>query len=215
MKLIKITNDHYVVVDDSEIESGDFVYVDCSELEVNDIRKVCDCHNEQYFFEGGGQIHVDYCKKITHSTQPLEVKITDEGIHLPDWSKIKALSPRVVKELIGEVDAEKKAEYHYEMMYLMEKNDDIKPYVIRDYTIGYNQALEDNKEKKYTEEDMINAFREGTNAGALHERLSNYDNGDYEKAEQYSEQYEESFIQSLQPKKEWEIEEIEGKFKLK
>ena len=62
---------------------------------------------------------------------------------------------------------------------------------------------------------MINAFREGTNAGAAYERLSDYDNGDYEDAEQYYEQYEESFIQSLsQPKTEWEVEFSDGKLEL-
>jgi hypothetical protein len=52
------------VVDDSEIAIGDTVLVDCSELEVLDIRKVNDYYNEQFLFEGNNQIHMDYCKKI-------------------------------------------------------------------------------------------------------------------------------------------------------
>ncbi len=32
---------------------------------------------------------------------------------------------------------------------------------IEDYTKGYKQCQEDNKDKKYTEEDLLHAFREG------------------------------------------------------
>ena len=105
MKLIEITKDHYVVVDYSEIENGDSVYVNCSELGVKDIRKVSDYYNEQYLFEGGGQIHIDYCKKITHSTQPL----SDECKYCTGYCEqcvdvIKPLSISEVEELICEVD---------------------------------------------------------------------------------------------------------------
>ena len=65
MKHSIIKTDHYLlVVNDSEIAIGDTVLVDCSELEVLDIRKVNDYYNEQFLFEGNGQIHMDYCKKI-------------------------------------------------------------------------------------------------------------------------------------------------------
>lgn len=208
MKLIKITKDHYVVVDDSEIKEGDYC---TTHLNVIDVGKI---HNSYTIFNPQNKEHLDMvkcCKKITHSTQPL---------YKNDFWAIQELKLSEVKELIGEVDVEKKA-YRFRRNYqdsFEEMNECIMNDAIhrqKGYEAGYNQALEDNKEKKYTEEDMINAFREGTNAGALHESLSDYDNGDYEEAEQYSEQYEESFIQSLQPKTEWEIEEIDGKFKLK
>jgi len=60
---------------------------------------------------------------------------------------------------------------------------------------GYNQALEDNKEKKYTEEDLRKAFFNG---------------GNMKEIEEFN-----SFIQSLQPKTEWEVEIVDGKLKLK
>jgi hypothetical protein len=65
--------DYILVIDDSEIQIGDLVFVDCPEVEVQDIRKVNDYYNEQFLFEGGGQIHMDYCKKII-SQQTLENK---------------------------------------------------------------------------------------------------------------------------------------------
>jgi hypothetical protein len=44
------TSDYLLVVDDSEIKKGDFVYVDCPEIEVKDIREVNDYYNEQFLF---------------------------------------------------------------------------------------------------------------------------------------------------------------------
>jgi hypothetical protein len=132
------------------------------------------------------------------------------------------LSLSEMRELVSEVDVYKKAELIAKSLHDKSKHDDYSIYeqiVCEDaqtIELGYNQALEDNKEKKYTEEDMLNAFREGTNAGALHERLSDYDNGDYEDAEEYSEHSEQSFIKSIQTKTEWEVEfNNDGKLKLK
>ena len=64
----------------------------------------------------------------------------------------------------------------------------------RDYLAGYNQALADNKAKKYTEEDL----KRYHNIMCLHGNKKG-----------------EEFIQSLQPKTEWEVEFIDGKLKLK
>lgn len=60
------------------------------------------------------------------------------------------------------------------------------------------QALEDNKEeKKYTEEDLRRAYACGKGVGGL----------------DMKDGFEE-FIQSLQPKTEWEVEFIDGKLQL-
>lgn len=61
------------------------------------------------------------------------------------------------------------------------------------------QALEDNKERKYTKEDMLKAYREGENV-----RYSRVGEAVLEK----------QFIQSLQPKTEWEVEFVDGKLQL-
>jgi hypothetical protein len=93
MKLIKFKADHYLIVNDSDIETGDFVYVNCPELETKDIRQVKDYNEdeEQLLFENGGQIHIDYCQKITHSTRPF-------------GGSAIAISLQEVRELIGEYD---------------------------------------------------------------------------------------------------------------
>jgi hypothetical protein len=200
MKLIKIKEDHYIVVDDSP--KGEDFCIPMGTKYLDDTFTVREAITEDIDYWAARK---DYYI-ITHSTQPLESIVTEDSFKNYEYMSIKE-----VQELIGEVDAEKKAKEEY-------KDNLHNPFFTAapmGYVKGYNQALEDNKEKKYTKEDMINAFREGTNAGALHERLCDYDNGDYEDAEQYSEQYEESFIQSLQSKTEWELELVDGKLKIK
>ena len=64
---------------------------------------------------------------------------------------------------------------------------------------GYNQALEDNKERKYTEEDMRKAYYQGHKSGLGSENGLTF----------------EHTIQSVQPQTEWEVEFVDGKLKLK
>lgn len=104
MKLIKFKADHYLIVDDSDIEIGDLVYVNCPELETKDIRQVKDYYNEQFLFENGGQIHIDYCQKITHSTIPIAPAHSNNGVFNSEYDKVLNLSIWEVKELIGEYD---------------------------------------------------------------------------------------------------------------
>lgn len=196
MKLIKITNEHYVVIDDSEIKDNDWVADFRLDGRILMSKWNEEDHEDGLFFD---------VKKITHSTKPF-------------GGNAIAISLHEVKELIGEVDVNVKA-HKYSTNYRCPATNDqeyCKHDIVSGYNNGYNQALEDNKEKKYTEEDILNAFREGTNAGALHERLCDYDTGDFEDAEQYSDSYEESFIQSLQqPKTEWEVEIVDNKINIK
>ncbi len=109
-----------------------------------------------------------HCWQITHSTKG---KYKEEYISLQE-----------VKELIGEVNVKKKTEKYtsHDMFW---------------YRQGYNQAIEDNKKKKYTEEDMWKAFEYG-------KTLDGYD-------------WFGDLLESLQPKTEWEVEFVDGKLKLK
>jgi hypothetical protein len=129
------TDNYLLVVDDSEIAIGDTVLVDCSELEVLDIRKVNDYYNEQFLFEGNGQIHMDYCKKII-SHLPLNNSPVLEGVDL--------LPPL-------EDDVEKLAE-EFKSSY---KKVGVTDYEVSSFIVGYNKA----KEKyKYTEEQLKTAI---------------------------------------------------------
>jgi len=128
---------------------------------------------------------VDDSGRMTHSTNVFDEHNLD----------LQQVSLSEVKELIGEVDVEKKM---------------ISPYPINTqndvdwcngYQRGYNQALEDNKEKKYTEEDLRKAYMYG----------DNYHKYTVGNAQKYT---FESLIQHLQSKTEWDVEFVDGKLKL-
>lgn len=96
MELIKINPDHYVIVDYLEIKIGDWVYVYCSEIQVEEICQVIEYYNEQFIFRDGSQIHLDYCHKITHSTKPIEVYYDDmTGKEVWHYDKVQYFIPEV------------------------------------------------------------------------------------------------------------------------
>jgi hypothetical protein len=174
MKLIKINTDHYIIVDDSEIKEGDW-YID----DTKSIRQSI-TSDQSYWSK-----RKEY-KKITHSTQPLE------------WFGGEIIFLSEVKELIGEGDVEKKAE-----KFIGCKYDDIEDSIDQigydSFIRGYNQAIEDNKEKKYTEEDLRKMFEMGI-------ELSSFSDTDENKFK-YA-------LNHIQPKTEWEVEMVDGKLKL-
>ena len=185
-KLIKIKEDHYVIVDYSEIKEGDW-YISPSNGIISD-------HN-------GTEVLPDGWNEITHSTQPLEL-LSENGLSGMGFSKVRPLNIFEVKELIGEVDLE-----------ILAANL-ANPNVCKttNWIEGYNQALEDNKEKKYTEEDLglfLEYVRDNyTGMGAPH---LVHNKGGQRKTKVIVQDY----IQSLQPKTEWEVEMVDGKLKLK
>ena len=183
MKLIKINEEHYVIVDDTKINVGDWITDKYRVWKWND-----DCS-------------LLGRKKITHSTQPLNDK--------PHYADYKMLFLPAVKELIGVVDVEKKVEILYPSAFsgIWNNENDKKEHWIK----GYNQAIEDNKEKKYTNEDML------TIRNQLVTMLPVGDVAAWDMIQAISKytKWLDEYIQSLQPKTEWEVEIINGKLKLK
>lgn len=78
MKLIKLNEDHYIIVDDSEIKEGDYLY-SFSNKKIVVANKLTDLY-----------IH---SKKITHSTQP------DKGME-----NVTFISPTEVKQYVCWLD---------------------------------------------------------------------------------------------------------------
>lgn len=188
MKLKKINEEHYVVVDETEIKEGDWMY---------------NPEREPSLLQCIGKGSIRGWKKITHSTQPIEqyYGATDGTIPFV-YHKINELPLSEVKELLGEVDVEKKAnEYFTETNpYHPEYNEGLHI----GYKVGYKQALEDNKEKKYTEAQLIWAIQEAYGHG------QNDEFDGVNKAEK-------SIIvitNYLHPKTEWEVDIINGKLTL-
>lgn len=130
MKLIKIKDDHYVVVDNSEIKDTDYVF--------NTLHKVIAYGPSGNFYD----------KKITHSTQPVEPIVTEDSFKSYDFIPLQE-----VQELIGEMDVESDAE---EWAWIYNQGENGKEYfkIAKEaYIAAYNQCLEDNEEyiKKSTE----------------------------------------------------------------
>lgn len=147
--LIKITDDHYVIVDDSEIKKGDWFI--CS----NEIHKCTGTYSlkvTSYVECKKGPCSIEVCKKITHSTLPLEdVMGLTNKLDAKGWVLIKPIYVHEVKELIGEIDK-------FVLFLDREVELGLSPKDIIERIKWYYQKYfkEDKKEKKYTEEDMIN-----------------------------------------------------------
>ena len=175
-KLIK-HNDHFYVVDDSQIEENNF----CMDIVSKNIYRAGITPKTKF---------PNQCK-ITHSSEKLEgvthihKEIFEQVVY--GYSKI-SVTYTLTKE-----KAEKDSQI------------DLNAYA-NGILKGFEAHQELVKDKLFTVEDMINAFREGTNAGALHESLVDYDSHDSEEAEEFSETEFKEFKHSLLPKTEWDIE---------
>lgn len=142
---------------------------------------------------------------ITHSTQPIEI-IHTSGVTMTNppmgFINIIELPLSEVKELLGVVDVERMAFGQYGGG---ENNVTIDAFID-----GYTQAIEDNKGKKYTIEDML------TIRNQLVTMLPVGDVAAWDMIQavsKYTKWFDE-YIQSLQPKTEWEVEFINGKLTL-
>lgn len=202
MKLIKLNNNHYIIVEDSEIKQGDWIY---------------NPERQPSILECVGKGSLRDWKKVTHSTQPLETvplyKMPNGELINEIWhDKIKQLSLSEVKELLCmSMDLIKRKD-----AYLQKVREEVKDYPQHDriyilgssdlaFTEGYNQALEDNKDRKYTGEDIKTAFSRYAFAST-----SNQPYSEDELLNEFR-----KFIQSIQPKTEWDVKfDDRGKLKL-
>lgn len=97
MKLIKITEDHYVVVDDLEIKEHDYYLFTWGGGQ--DIQRFS---KEQYADrENHKHLYANAYKKITHSTQPLEKeRITNPTTQIirDAMKMVEVRKPKVVRD---------------------------------------------------------------------------------------------------------------------
>jgi hypothetical protein len=191
-KLIKIDN-QYIVVDDSEIRVGDWIY---------------NVEREPSILKCIGKGSLRDWKKITHSTIG----------HLYQDS-IKPLSLSEMEELTKGYSVEKMAEEQFPYpIDIKDKNNSIivtkgeKPFnhakiekYRRIWCQGFNAHQELVKDKLFTIEDMIKCFNAARETSGMNQR------------NQYGKKYLKPmyFIQSLLPLTEWEIEiDEQGKIKI-
>ena len=109
-KLIKLSDDHYIIVDDSEIKEGDYWVYICpiNGLDYGDNKDPIVKNNlSPTWFE---KLHdrKNYYK-ITHSTEPLESIYSAEAHEVEDgtFRKVKPLSLSEVEETINGYSVEK------------------------------------------------------------------------------------------------------------
>ena len=182
MKLLKFSEEHYILADKLDINVGDWV---------TDTYLMYQCKDNRSLLG---------MRKVTHSTQPLCIIHGDNNKETISYGSTGYLPISEVKELLGVVDVATKAAelaYSRRIKHQDQFQDGVCSGLEEGYRIGYNQAMKDSK---YTKEDMLRAYREGENV-----RYSRVGEAVLEK----------QFIQSLQPKTEWDVEIIDGKLKLK
>lgn len=177
MKLIKLTDDRYVVVNEI-IQPVNGYYYDSF------INKIKSTNGAEY-----GE--ASHCWQITHSTQPMPHGVVREG----QITGVTAISLQEVKELIGEADVEKKAREEHEQA-LKRGGSEYAAGYYEGLLDGYNQALEDNKEKKYTQEQLIWAIQEAYGHGQ---------DDEFDGVNKIEESIK-AITKHLQPKTEWEVE---------
>jgi hypothetical protein len=189
-KLIKLNESNYIVVDNSCIERGDYYY----NMSMREIL---------YKKEKGVLFH--HCKKITHSTQPLEdvfigntFRVNVGGFE-KGYNNIKALSISEVEELVNGYDLitlSKEATKNKKFANGLHEEVVAQMY----YRKGFKTHQELVKDKLFTVNDMRNMFI----LGGKHKTQN---------PDKFLEKMEE-IIQSLLLKTEWDVEFVDGKIKL-
>lgn len=193
MELTKINTDYYIIVDDSKIEDNDW-------MQRNDEHPVQAVPNFWWDFK-------DRYRKVTHSTKKLGSNVG--STYTP--SNVKYLSLGDVKKVTGEVDMEElELKYHQQLIQRREVAKNFRGQVagnhpdmftsremlsmMEGFTDGYTQSLDDNKDKKYTDDDVIAIVKKSRETGLSAEYI---------------------IISDYQPKSHWEVEFVDGKLKLK
>jgi hypothetical protein len=124
------------------------------------------------------------------------VLLVDNIMYATDNDK---LSKQNCDEIFGVVDVEKLAEERFGKS-LHHANSRAC------FREGFNKAMELNKDKVFTKEDMRRAYIQGTNDGAQFESMMDYDSEDNNDSQEFAEEAEKDFIQSLQQPTEIEVE---------
>lgn len=207
-KLIKLSDTHYIVVDDSNIKKGDYCFIN---NEIHQVENFNDGVLPEHIHKYGDAINTCYnikighyvCfpesligKKITHSTQPIEKIPLDvqmvTSANDVEFINIKPLSLSEVEEAIYGYNLEKMAlEYDGRMKLDIE-------FIRAAFKAGFNKHKELVKDKLFTIDDIALAFRTGIEHGINPKKINTTE-----------------YIKSLLPKTEWDIKfDEQGKIKL-
>lgn len=197
MKLIKLSDTHYIVVDDSEIKEGDFYVI----FDISNNPYIYKCYkieNDRVYYGNITSDDIKNCKKITHSTQPLEPSLKSDNNTLKDFIFIKPLSLSEVEEVIYGYNVENMAIEESNKI-IIDRNGNPDKTLVSYYIKGFKAHQELIKNKLFTVKDIRKAYYQGHKSGLGSANSLTF----------------EQFIQSLLSKTEWDVEfDEQGKLKL-
>lgn len=209
-KIIKISDTHYIIVDNSEITKGDWCYNIAHKL----IVKSTDAE--------WANSNSDNLKKITHSTQILSEECrTCTGACEKCVEVTKPLSVSEVQEIIKGYSVEKLignlADEYSQQFYGDFDDNHTEKIANNGFKAGFKAYQELVKDKLFTIDDMENAYKAGSKRTYICEAdgkdkkcyCKSDDDCDY----RYYLKFED-YIKSILPPTEWDIEFIDGKIKL-
>lgn len=214
MKLIKLSESHYIIVDDSEIKIGDYAIHNNKEYreKYNELPILCtesNCLSIQ-----------EHWNKVTHSTFLINESTQPDTEFY--WNTIKEISLSEIEELIYGYSVEKMALQQVPVLPCWGGDIERFQYDCQEpkrkaWIEGFKAAMEINKDKSFTIEDMRKAFEKGAYSVAVNTNVTLQVSKEWKRV--YSEQEVEKdcnlFIQSLLPPTQWEVEiDEQGKIKL-
>jgi len=109
------------------------------------------------------------------------------------------LSQENCDEIFGVVDVEK-------LFNEVDETIDFHEFCFSSFKLGFNKAMELNKDKRFTSRDMLSAYMEGTNDGTQFESLKDCHSEDFDEAHEFAKKAEREFIKSLQQQIEIEVD---------
>lgn len=109
------------------------------------------------------------------------------------------LSKQNCDEIFGIVDVEK-------LFNEVDETIDFHEFCFSSFKLGFNKAMELNKDKQFTSRDVLSAYIQGTNDGTQFESLMDYDSEDFDEAHEFAKEAEKEFRESLQHSTEIEVE---------
>lgn len=193
-KLIKLSELHYIIIDDSEIKNKDYKY-----CPLDDVVRIHKQSGQYYDFDEF---------KITHSTQPLEDGI-GKAVNgtlppaYPRFEKIKPLTLLEVEETINGYSVEKMAK-EFVLEKVRTNSQSLATNIAIAFIEGFNTHKELVKDKLFTEQQLRDS---------IFKAIDIWMNNMTKDSSEINESEIKNIIQSLQ-KTEWNIELIEGKIKL-
>jgi hypothetical protein len=197
-KLIKLSDNHYIVVDDSEIKEGEWYLTFMNNEIVGEPRR---CEDSSYSFGN--------CKKITHSTQPLESSISSDSHDAKGFVFIEPILLSDVEEAIKGYSVEDIADSKVNEVLLKEgkywNDQDAREPVYYGVIAGINAHQELVKDKLFTVEDIVHAYELGIEDS---ENVRLFGKSDV------ITRFRNIIQKSLLPKTEWDVEFVNGKIKL-